>query len=90
MAIGFTVAYYRIERDLDEPEKIYFDITTASVDINIPAELTKNTTPRRKYVRAPRRKAVAKEDKDPIEELLSSNEFIRVIDEKSERSDNEQ
>jgi len=90
VVIGLTVAYCKIERDLDEPEKIYFDITAASIDIDIPAELTKNTTPRRKYVRAPYKKTVAKESKDPIEELLSSNEFIRVIDEKSENPENDQ
>ncbi len=90
VVIGFVVAYYRIERELDEPEKIYFDITAASIDIDIPAELTKNTTPRRKYVRVPYKKVEAKENRDPIEELLSSNEFIRVVDEKSERSENDQ
>ncbi|MBR7100694.1 MAG: O-antigen ligase family protein [Clostridia bacterium] len=84
VAIGLSMSYYKIERELDKPKQIYFDITTASVDIQIPSELIKNTTPKRKYVRAPLRKFKAQPKKSPLEELMNSNEFIRVIDDSQE------
>ncbi len=90
VAVGFTMAYYRIERELDKPERIYVDITSASVDIQIPSELIKNTTPKRKYVRSPLRKKKVQQQKSALEELMNSNEFIRVINDESEISDNDQ
>ena len=79
ITMGLTFAYYKIERELNRPAKIYVDITAASVDIAIPSELIKNTTPKRKYVRAPLKKKKTAPKKSPLEELMNSNEFIRVI-----------
>ncbi len=90
MAIGFTMAYYKIERELDKPERIYVDITTASVDIQIPAELIKNTTPKRKYVRAPLKRKKAQPQKSPLEDLMNSNEFIRVINDTTEVTEDDE
>lgn len=90
VAIGFTMAYYRIERDLDKPERIYIDITSASVDIQIPSELIKNTTPKRKYVRSPLRKKKIEPKRNPLDELMNSNEFIRVINDETEISDDDE
>ena len=90
VAIGFTMAYYKIERELDKPERIYVDITSASVDIQIPSELIKNTTPKRKYVRSPLKKRKTEPKKNPLEELMNSNEFIRVINDETEASDDDE
>jgi len=88
--IGMTMSYYKVERDLEKPERIYVDITSASVDILIPAELIKNTTPKRKYVRSPLRKSKTQPKRSPLEELMNSNEFIRVINENPENTQNDE
>ena len=87
VAVAFTFSYYKIEREIDKPSSTYVDITSAYVDIEIPAELTKNTTPKRKYVHAPMKKPKKQVKTSPIEELMKSNEFIRIVD---DRSDNDE
>ncbi len=89
MAIGLSFAYYKIERELDAPKSTYVDITTASADIAIPADISKVVTPKRKYVHAPMKKGKLTRSQAAIKELMNSNEFIRVIDEKTEMNDND-
>ena len=84
MSIALTFAYFKIERELDKPVSVYVDITSANIDIDIPAEFTKNTTPKRKYVHTPLKKRNPISKKNPIDELMNSNEFIRVVDENAE------
>lgn len=86
MAIALTFAYFKIERELDKPVSVYVDITAANIDIDIPAEFTKNTTPKRKYVHTPLKRRSTVRKKSPMDELMNSNEFIRVIDENTEVS----
>lgn len=90
ITIGLSFAYYKIERELDTPKSTYIDITTASLDIEIPAELSKVVTPKRKYVHAPVKKSKSGKKPDMIKELMNSNEFIRVIDDKKERNDDDE
>ena len=88
IAIALTFSYYKIERELDKPTSVYVDITSASVDIEIPAEFTKNTTPKRKYVHAPiKKKSKAQIKRNPFDELMNSNEFIRIVDDNTEVGD---
>ncbi|MBQ9743795.1 MAG: O-antigen ligase family protein [Clostridia bacterium] len=89
ITMGLTFSYCKIERELNKPEKIYVDISSASVDIAIPAELIKNSTPKRKYVRAPYKKSKTAPKKNPLEELMNSNEFIRVVDDRMEDTSND-
>ena len=84
MSIALTFAYFKIERELDKPVSVYVDITSANIDIDIPAEFTKNTTPKRKYVHTPLKKRNILSKKSPMDELMNSNEFIRVVDENAE------
>ena len=87
MAIALTFSYFKIERELDKPVSVYVDISAANIDIDIPAEFTKNTTPKRKYVHTPLKRRSTVRKKSPMDELMNSNEFIRVIDENTEVSD---
>jgi hypothetical protein len=60
---------------------------TANIDIEIPSEFTKNTTPKIKYVHAPLKKKKNTVLRNPLNELMNSNEFIRVVDENTEVDD---
>ena len=87
LSIALTFSYFKIERELNKPVSVYVDITAANIDIDIPAEFTKNTTPKRKYVHTPLKKRKPISKKSPMEELMNSNEFIRVVDENTEVDD---
>jgi len=90
ITVGLSFAYYKIERELDAPKSTYVDITTASVDIEISAELSKAVTPKRKYVHAPTKKSKTVRKPDMIKELMNSSEFIRVIDEAKEDAEGDE
>jgi hypothetical protein len=79
LSIALTFSYFKIERELNKPVSVYVDITAANIDIDIPAEFTKNTTPKRKYVHTPLKKRKPISKKSPMEELMNSNEFIRFM-----------
>ena len=87
--IALCFSYFKLEREIDKPVSTYVDITSANADIEISDEFTRNTTPKRKYVHSPKKKKT-KKVRSPLEDLMYSNEFIRIVDDNKEKPSNDE